>query len=110
MGLRNFRDTDGNEWRVWDVHPYGTLREERRVAERRRAPSVEYTGPERRSGTDRRGRGIGLFTPGLESGWLCFENSALKRRLTPIPQGWDDAPEDQLEELMRRAYPVLKRS
>ncbi|HEX9937974.1 MAG TPA: hypothetical protein VGB15_12660 [Longimicrobium sp.] len=50
-----------------------------------------------------------LLTPGLESGWLCFENHVDKRRLTPIPVGWDEAPTDELEGLLTRARTVDRR-
>ena len=110
MGLRNFRDTEGNEWRVWDVVPYGARQDERRRTERRKGPSPSYTGPERRSGGDRRLRSPSLLTPGLEAGWLCFENHVDKRRLTPIPQGWEAVPDDALEELLGRARSVIRRT
>src|SRR4051812_22253950 len=84
MGLRNFRDSRGGEWRVWDVVPYGSHPTERRGRERRVAQSGAYPGPERRT-RERRMRTPGLMTPGLESGWLCFESAQEKRRLTPIP-------------------------
>ncbi|HEU4557622.1 MAG TPA: hypothetical protein VFS20_07220 [Longimicrobium sp.] len=109
MALRHFTDTAGNEWRVWDVIPYGGQRTERRTVERRVASSAEYTGPERRGSRDRRVRTPQLLTPGLESGWLCFENHVDKRRLTPIPTGWDEAPVDELEGLLTRARSVERR-
>lgn len=111
MALRNFKDSDGREWRVWDVYPYTMRREERRVADRRRGASGGYTGPERRSGQERRGtRSPSLLTPGLEAGWLCFENHVDKRRLTPIPPEWERADESELESLVQRARSVAKRA
>jgi hypothetical protein len=90
MSLRVFRDHGGQEWKVWDVKPYLTgAREERRRVDRRRDAS--------------------LLTPGLEAGWLCFENRMEKRRLTPIPGGWQEAPEPQLEELLGHARRVPRR-
>jgi hypothetical protein len=59
-------------------------------------------------GGDRR-RDATLFTPGLESGWLCFEAGPEKRRLTPIPSGWQEAPDDALEGLLERARRVPRR-
>jgi hypothetical protein len=109
MGLRNFKDTDGHEWRVWDVYPYSVRSNERRVADRRRATSASYAGPERRRGHDRRVRSAALLTPGLEAGWLCFENHVDKRRLTPIPAGWESTPEEELRELLQRARSVQRR-
>src|SRR5215218_322098 len=84
MGLRHFTDSEGREWRVWDVFPFGGPRAERRSRDRRVAQSGTYPGAERR-GRERRVRTPTLLTPGLEKGWLCFENHVDKRRLTPIP-------------------------
>jgi hypothetical protein len=108
MGLRNFKDLEGKEWRVWDVLPYSTRQDERRMADRRRGGVQAYSGPERRKG-DRRVRTASLLTPGLEAGWLCFENHVDKRRLTPIPAGWNTAPEDELRELLGSARSVIRR-
>jgi hypothetical protein len=73
------------------------------------ANSPAYTGPERRTGRERRVRTPTLLTPGLESGWLCFENHVDKRRLTPVPTGWEEAPADELEGLLVRARSVQRR-
>jgi len=111
MGLRNFRDNQGGEWRVWDVIPYRMQhgQSERRGGDRRRAKGRAYAGVERREGEDRRGHKPGLLTPGLESGWLCFENGEEKRRLTPIPPGWEEVGEGGLEELLQRSRSVDRR-
>jgi hypothetical protein len=94
---------------VWDVVPHVASGGERRVRDRRVAALPTHTGPERRRGRDRRVRTPGLLTPGLERGWLCFEAEADKRRLTPVPAGWDEAPDAELEGLLRRAQPVTRR-
>lgn len=109
MGLRHFRDSGGSDWRVWDVVPYAASPTERRANERREAASGAYTGPERRSGRDRRLRTPTLLTPGLEGGWLCFECEAEKRRLSPIPRGWSEVAEHELESLLLRARAVGRR-
>jgi hypothetical protein len=49
------------------------------------------------------------FTPGLEGGWLCFEHGDEKRRLSPIPEAWEDAPADALESYLQRAAAVQRR-
>ncbi len=108
MPLRHFKDSEGREWRVWDVVPYAGQASERRAGDRRVAASGAYTGPERRL-RDRRMRTPTLLTPGLELGWLCFEGGVDKRRLTPIPAGWDVTPADQLEALLTRAASVNRR-
>jgi hypothetical protein len=110
MALRNFKDSAGNEWRVWDVLPLSAGREERRRVDRRIAPPGMYQGPERRARPDRRVRSPHLLTPGLERGWLCFEADAEKRRLTPIPTGWEGCSENELERFCGEAMRVGERN
>jgi hypothetical protein len=93
---------------VWNVVPHLPVGVERRSEERRRN-AAPYAGPERRSGHERRIRTPGLLTPGLEGGWLCFENHSDKRRLTPIPECWEDCTDEQLEEFCRQAASVRRR-
>ena len=38
--------------------------------------------------------------------WLCFERGRERRRLTPIPNGWLEAPDAQLDEYRRAAHQV----
>ncbi|HEX5727397.1 MAG TPA: hypothetical protein VFX98_18130 [Longimicrobiaceae bacterium] len=108
MALRSFTDSAGEEWRVWSVLPHSPVGVERRQDDRRRNSGDGYAGPERRR-HERRVRTPTLLTPGLESGWLCFENHHDKRRLTPIPRGWEERPEAELEELCRQATSVTRR-
>jgi len=49
------------------------------------------------------------MTPTLGAGWLCFESDSQKRRLSPIPAGWDEAPAEELRGLLDRARPVARR-
>ncbi len=115
MALRTFRDPAGAEWQVWDVAPYGQKSPERRKTDRRGSSPQAYTGPERRrlpdrrATPDRRARPRMVPTPGLEEGWLCFEAGSDKRRLAPVPAGWDGFPEEKLNLLYRMAKPTLKR-
>jgi len=106
MGYRIFRDSAGTEWQTWDVVPRLA---ERRVGDRRvtvsAAPRVE-----RRRISDRRVR-MGrrpMLSSGLDSGWLCFEASVEKRRLTPIPVDWERCPTARLEEYCRAARPAAR--
>ncbi|MBW3569475.1 MAG: hypothetical protein KY467_00075 [Gemmatimonadetes bacterium] len=81
MALRNFIDSQGHTWRVWNVVPqYALDRDEDQM------------------------------TPGLQGGWLCFENAGEKRRLSPIPDGWENADDRELEEYCRDAAPVQQRA
>jgi hypothetical protein len=48
----------------------------------------------------------GLLGNGLEA-WLTFESSGSRRRLSPIPNGWENANENQLESLCETAREVV---
>ena len=41
-------------------------------------------------------------------GWLCFESSTSKRRLTPIPPRWREYGDEELERMLLRARPVIR--
>lgn len=105
MGYRSFTDSAGMQWDAWDIVPQLG---ERRVAERRRAgqpiPFGDRRAGERRIVTSRRA----ALTGALASGWLCFEGSGEKRRLSPIPEDWARCPESQLEAYCRIARPVRR--
>jgi hypothetical protein len=109
MGYRRFRDVQGVEWQVWEVRP-GTSRglEGWDGADRRSPdPVLLYKGPERRSGPPRP-TAAPILSPGLECGWLTFESETEKRRLVPIPEGWEEMDEATLEELRARAQPATR--
>jgi hypothetical protein len=95
MGYRIFKDSRGTEWQTWDVVP---RLGERRVTDRR-TTSAQPPHTDRRSRTDRRiltGH-RSVLNSVLNSGWLCFEAPAEKRRLTPIPSDWQHCGVDCLE-------------
>jgi hypothetical protein len=103
MAYRNFVDSDGMEWQAWDVLPKAV---ERRITNRRFLREA-LSFPERRH-ADRR-RVNGRWTPltsGLRDGWLCFDASGIRRRLTPIPPDWEECPVPKLERYCRSAIPV----
>lgn len=77
MGLRTLVHRAA-EWNVWDVRP--TL-------------------------SKRTSSAIGIATA-LAAGWLVFEHMGEKRRLAPIPEGWEDLPEDELRAYLDRAEVV----
>lgn len=99
MGYKIFAAPNGTQWEVWAVIPTS---QERRQTQRRKVSSAlsGYRGPERRISVDRRredSHGKTLVSPGFEHGWLCFEStSGEKRRLAPIPDGWDSATPEKL--------------
>ena len=42
----------------------------------------------------------------LRTGWLCFESPGMRKRLSPIPAGWEEANAGQLRAWCRQATPV----
>jgi hypothetical protein len=80
MPLRSFTDDNDVTWQVWDVRP-----SQPDLIERRRRAETPPAGPERRA------------TPGLVTGWLAFESENARRRLAPIPPGWEEASLEQLK-------------
>ena len=107
MPLRTFRSSAGVLWQVCSVIPGTRTDEERRLGYDRRSPDpvILYTGPERRVSNDRRA-GITFLAPSLRTGWLVFECPDERRRLAPIPPGWDRCAEAALERLCAQAVPV----
>ena len=81
--MREFTDSRGVEWRVWDVTP-------------------AHMHPITR-GED--------YMEKLQDGWLAFESTNEKRRLeAPYPADWPSFPLPMLEELCGRASPVRRTS
>lgn len=107
MPIRSFRADDGVTWQVWNVVPGRPDVSERRVGYDRRSPDpvIRYTGPERRANADRR-KPPAFLSPHLATGWLAFECPTEKRRLTPIPQRWDELTDAELQRLCESANPV----
>ncbi|HEX8695656.1 MAG TPA: hypothetical protein VF746_24795 [Longimicrobium sp.] len=106
MALRTFRSAAGVVWHVWSVIPGVRHDEERRRGYDRRSPDpvLAYTGPDRRTSADRRSTSR-LFGPDMAAGWLAFECPTERRRLVPIPAGWDALSDAELERLCERAQP-----
>jgi hypothetical protein len=109
MAYRTFVDRDGAYWQVWDSQP---TRVERRgsAEDRRHIMRFPWRGEERRSGIDRRRvsqRRIAL-SEGYGRGWLTFESLDDKRRLVPVPNGWEKATSTELRVLCERAKRISK--
>jgi hypothetical protein len=75
MPIRDFTDSAGVDWRVWDTVPW---------------PKAVY---------DER----------LKGGWLTFQSGVVRKRLAPIPPGWEEATPERLE-LMCRVAEAVRRS
>jgi hypothetical protein len=83
--LRGFTDSAGLKWQVWEVFPT-------------RGDSSERAG----DGHSR----SSLKGTAFADGWLCFEAGEHKRRLAPIPKGWQFHDEGVLERLCSTATAV----
>ena len=107
MAFRSFTAADGAAWDVWDVRPQqgaGWAGLERRSSFDRRlraAPGLHPDDDERRV-PDRRG----AVTRALGGGWLAFQSGQDRRRLAPIPPGWEDADEATLARYLGAAATV----
>ena len=60
--MRKFRDSSGAEWRVWEVRP---------------------------AAPDAAGGAEPVIEPETRDGWLCFQSGGRRRRVAPVPPGWD---------------------
>ena len=76
---RVFDDARGVKWDVWAVYPGG-----------RPSQLSALRGP-------------------FQTGWLVFESSAEKRRLSPIPNDWSTMSAVELERLCQQASPASRR-
>ena len=116
MSYRTFVDSEGRRWEVWLVTPAAA---ERRRTDRRAAARGSMTGgegtydgvserrltPERRRNPFRRNLEVASE---FSNGWLCFEGGGEKRRLAPVPDGWDQAGPDRLATWLQSAKRVVK--
>jgi hypothetical protein len=95
-------------WDVWQVHPAAA---ERRFSARRVQDEERLDTAERRTGLDRREERLTRATIAAEFayGWLCFETAGEKRRLAPVPEGWDRADDETIEQWCCVAKPVVRR-
>ena len=89
-------------WLVLAVYPYT---EERRLERERRHHEVSVR-VDRRELPERRVR----VRRDMERGWLVFKTDGGRRRLTPIVDGWDAFPDEELDRLCRLATPARRLS
>jgi hypothetical protein len=107
---RQFKDRQGRIWDVWQVHPSAA---ERRFVQRRTRDEDRTDSSERRSGDERRlsemKKPRAMIAEEFTYGWLCFECSEEKRRLAPVPEGWDRADDETIEQWCCTAKPVTRK-
>jgi len=111
VGYRTFLDSSGRRWEVWLVTPAAA---ERRKVDRRVTPggSEVIDGfVDRRKAKDRRKspfrRNVSVASE-FSNGWLCFESEGEKKRLAPVPEGWQEAGPDRLSTWLQAAKRVVK--
>ena len=111
MSYRTFLDSTGKRWEVWLVTPAAA---ERRKADRRAGSSdgEAFAGTlDRRKTPERRKspfhRSVAVASE-FSHGWLCFESEGDKRRLAPVPDGWNEAGPDRLSTWLDAAKRVAK--
>jgi hypothetical protein len=97
MAHRSFKDSRGRLWEVWEVCPSSM---ERRMGRERRA--LPRPGMDRRQRPEMRIKA----SQGYASGWLAFSTHVERRRLTPIPDGWAEWPDEKIAELLTLATPA----
>jgi hypothetical protein len=111
VSYRTFLDSKGKRWEVWLITPAAA---ERRMIDRRAssAGSAKYQGELDRRRTPERRRGpfhrSGAVASEFSKGWLCFETEGEKRRLAPVPPGWEEAGPDRLATWLQAAKRVVK--
>ena len=91
MDTRTFVDVLGATWQVWEVYP--RLVERRMMRERRVA---------RRGSEERRHTPVGRLTMPRQilGGWLAFQSKHERRRVTPVPDDWEDLSDRELQAIL----------
>lgn len=95
VALREFTDDRGDAWQVCNVQP--AYVERRSGADRRKVARTNAA--ERRKRHQHRM----IVAPRYREGWLIFKSPLERRRLGPIPPGWETWPDEQLRALLRDA-------
>ena len=78
VATREFTDKSARAWTVWAVHPTAGA-----TAGRRATLEAEFA-----------------------AGWLTCETAGEKRRIAPIPKGWESMPDAELEALCAKGTVV----
>jgi hypothetical protein len=106
MSQRTFADPSGVTWNVTVIVPQLT---ERRLSQRRSGANaaIDFRADRRQAADRRHLREVRApVREGFEQGWLVFDNGDEKRRLAPIPEGWERMSPEELNALRNRAKPT----
>jgi hypothetical protein len=99
MAHREFTDSKRVTWNVWDVYP--TLGD-------RRVPLGDRRRFMRETEERRESFNAARVSPEYLRGWLAFQSGEERRRLAPVPTGWEALDEADLERLCQVATPVSR--
>lgn len=88
MGLRGFVGDDGREWQVWDTRPAIP------------SPNVDASDEDSPAAPSANVADFARISRKREGGWLTFTTPSERRRLSPIPDGWDSAADSTLRALL----------
>lgn len=89
---RKIVDASGVTWELWEVHP--SLVEQRDTD----------TGPPEMAGERRRVRAARIkVSPEMRGGWLAIRSENERRRIAPIPEGWEQLTDEQLVSMVESA-------
>lgn len=75
--MRSIKDATGTQWTVFEVKKQG-------------APGDRWT----------------YLPTEYGNGWLCFESGNSKKRLTPVPEHWREATDEELRRMLAQAQAV----
>ncbi|HEY8851377.1 MAG TPA: hypothetical protein VIM36_04285 [Gemmatimonadaceae bacterium] len=94
MPMREFADSLGQVWQAWDTHPKGVghLSKGESAFTRFVANTAKREGREPTTVRDQ-----------YAAGWLTFKLANDRRRLTPIPDGWELADDATLQRYLGSA-------
>lgn len=94
MPLREFADSLGRVWQAWDTHPSGIghLTKGDSAFTRFVASTAKREGRERTTVREQ-----------YAEGWLTFRLADARRRLAPIPDGWEHADDSVLRRYLDSA-------
>ena len=127
MALREFTDADQRLWQVWDTVPKSAEEDEvfarnaqilAEAERRRRQGDAAVRGGTSESDDERRlsrplaevaASALRRFSEGREHGWLTFMSGDEKRRLSPIPERWEELDDTGLAALLARGERVEQR-
>ena len=93
MALRRFRSAEGREWQVWETYPSRNLN--RTALDRYMANQPVKDGVQPVA-----------VRPQYSRGWLTFLAGGERRRLVPIPAGWETADDAHLRLYLGNAKPA----